>query len=216
LYLANPSAGPRALVARLASWCFDWKENQMAENYYTNLNTNVRFTDDISFKLLGLVPLFSGSGILVAVMKSEYFWLPAIYAIAAFGALVTLGLFRWELRNIQICNWLIDRGAALEESEDKKTAGQFYQRPKPPMRIGKTEAEKLIYGATTFVWLLLPWLVYSTEQAKSNTGPPINQTLNSIYIAFAVIVAILAVLSMVAPVNVASEAASEDASKQRP
>jgi hypothetical protein len=37
----------------------------MDGNYYTNLNTNIRSTDDISFKLLGLVPLFSGSGMLV-------------------------------------------------------------------------------------------------------------------------------------------------------
>lgn len=64
----------------------------MAENYYTNLNNNIRFTDDVSFKLLGLVPLFSGSGMLVAVMRSEYFWSPAIYAIyVAFAVIV--GLF---------------------------------------------------------------------------------------------------------------------------
>lgn len=177
----------------------------MAENYYTNLNNNIRFTDDISFKLLGLVPLFSGSGMLVAVMRSEYFWSPAIYAIAAFGALVTLGLFRWELRNIQTCLWLINRGAALEQTEDQKKPGQFYQRPKAPMGVGKTQAEKLIYGVTIFIWLLLPWLVYSTEQAKRNTGPPINQTLNSIYIALAVVVGIFAVVSIVAPLKVAPE-----------
>src|SRR5687768_13834377 len=159
----------------------------MAENYYTNLNNNIRFTDDVSFKLLGLVPLFSGSGMLVAVMRSEYFWSPAIYAIAAFGALVTFGLFRWELRNIQTCRWLINRGAALERTEDQTKAGQFYQRPKSPMGVGKTEAEKMIYGVTIFTWLLLPWLVYTTAQVKSNAAPPLNQTLNGIYIAFAVL-----------------------------
>lgn len=188
----------------------------MPENYYTNLCNNIRVTDDISFKLLGLVPLFSGAGMLVAVLRSEYFWSPAIYAMAAFGSLVTLGLFRWELRNIQTCLWLIRRGADVEKAEDQEKPGQFYLRTRAPMAVGKTEAEKLIYGATIFAWLLLPWLVYSTEQVKSNTGPPINQTLNSIYIAFAVIVGVLAVLSIVLPVNVASEVASqEDTSKQR-
>ena len=44
------------------------------DTYYTNINNNIRSTDDISFKLLGIVPLFSGSGILVAILKSEYFW----------------------------------------------------------------------------------------------------------------------------------------------
>ena len=174
----------------------------MDGNYYTNLNTNIRFTDDISFKLLGLVPLFSGAGMLVALMRSEYFWSPAIYAIAAFGSLVTLGLFRWELRNIQNCLWLIDRGAALERTEDQTNAGQFFQRPRSPMGVGKTQAEKLIYGVTIFTWLLLPWLVYTTAQVKSNALPPLNATLNSSYIAFAVIVGIFALLSIIMPLKV--------------
>ena len=116
----------------------------MLDNYYTNLCTNIRFTDDISFKLLGLVPLFSGSGLFLAVMRSDYFWSPAIYGISLFGALVTLGLFRWELRNIQICMWLIARGGDLEKTEDATTARQFHRRSRSPLGIGKTEAEKLI------------------------------------------------------------------------
>ncbi|HSK63211.1 MAG TPA: hypothetical protein VK893_05200 [Pyrinomonadaceae bacterium] len=172
------------------------------DNYYTNLNTNIRFTDDISFKLLGLVPLFSGAGILVAIMRSEYLWSPAIYAVGAFGALITLGLFRWELRNIQNCLWLIHCGRVLEQTEDATKPGQFYQRPGAPMRIGKTEAEKLVYSVTIFTWLLLPWLVYSTAQVKNNSAPVINETLNSIYLAFAAIVGIFAVVSLVVPLNV--------------
>lgn len=173
----------------------------MDGNYYTNLNTNIRFTDDISFKLLGLVPLFSGSGILVALLRSEYLWSPAIYAMAAFGALITFGLFRWELRNIQNCLWMIKCGKAMEAADDATKPGQFFRRPRSPMGIGKTEAEKLIYGVTIFTWLLLPWLVYSTAQAKTNTIPPLNQTLNCIYIAFAVIVALLTLVSIVMRVN---------------
>jgi hypothetical protein len=173
----------------------------MDGNYYTNLNTNIRFTDDISFKLLGLVPLFSGSGILVALLRSEYFWSPAIYAMAAFGGLITLGLFRWELRNIQNCLWLINCGKELEKADDPVKAGLFYRRPGSPLGIGKAEAEKLIYGVTIFTWLLLPWLVYTTAQAKTSTIPPVNQTLNCIYIAFAVIVGSFTLVSMALPLN---------------
>ena len=180
-------------------------ERVKSENYYTNLNNNIRTTDDISFKLLGLVPLFSGSGILVALLRSEYFWSPAIYAMAAFGALITFGLFRWELRNIQTCLWLIKCGAALEKAEDATQPGQFYRRPKAPLGIGKTKAEKLIYGVTIFTWLLLPWLVYTTAQAKTHTIPPLNQTLNCIYIAFAAILGLFTVVSILAPLNVDSE-----------
>ena len=175
---------------------------EQSENYYTHLNANIRSTDDISFKLLGLVPLFSGSGILVALLRSEYFWSPAIYAMAAFGALITFGLFRWELRNIQTCLWLIKCGKALEQAEDAGKPGQFYCRPEAPLGIGKTEAEKLIYGVTIFTWLVLPWLVYTTAQAKTNDIPPVNQTLNYIYIAFAAIVGIGTLVSMAAPLNV--------------
>ena len=178
----------------------------MLDNNYTNLCNSIRFTDDVSFKLLGLVPLFSGSGMLVAVAKSEWFWSPAIYAIGIFGGLITLGLFRWELRNIQTCKWLISCGAALEQSEDQVKPAQFYRRPESPMRWGKTEAEKLIYGATTLIWLLLPWLVYTTVRAKNsatpNGAPPrVDQTLNAIYIALAVVIGILTLVSIILPVN---------------
>ena len=173
----------------------------MAENYYTNLNANIRFTDDISFKLLGFVPLFSGSGMIVAVLKSEYFWSPAIYAIAAFGALVTLGLFRWELRNIQNCLWLIACGTAAEEKDDASKPGQFYQRPESPMGIGKTEAEKLIYGVTVFTWLLLPWLVYTSVFAKVSAPPPVPDKLNNIYIGLAAVVGIVTIVSIVMPLK---------------
>ena len=171
------------------------------DTYYTNINNNIRSTDDISFKLLGIVPLFSGSGILVAILKSEYFWSPAIYAIAAFGALVTLGLFRWELRNVQTCVWLIKCGATLEETLFQGKPGQFFRRPAAPLRIGKTQAEKLIYGVIIFTWLSLPWLVYSTAQAKTSVTLYLNQTWNSIYIVVAVIVGVATVVSIVAPLS---------------
>ena len=177
----------------------------MPENYYTNLCNNVRSTDDISFKLLGLVPLFSGSGLLLAVLKSDYFWSPAIYAIAAFGALITLGLFRWELRNIQTCSWLIRRGADVEEAEDEQKAGQFYRRTAAPLGVGKTEAEKLIYGATTFTWLLLPWVVYSTAQVKK-LQPELYQNLYNVYLIFAAVVGLFTLLSMFMPVSTAPKA----------
>lgn len=126
-------------------------------DHYGDICKNIRVTDDVSFKLLGLVPLLSGSGILVVVLKSEALLSPAVYLISLFGALLTLGLFRWELRNIQTCQWLIQRAADIERSEDEKKPGQFYRRSLAPalltLRFGKTEAEKLVYGVTTGAWL---------------------------------------------------------------
>ena len=78
-------------------------------------------------------------------------------AFALFAAAITLGLFRWELRNIQNCNWLRKRAEALE-SVATITATAVVQ-PEPPFGIGKTEAEKWMYSVTIFAWLLLPPLV---------------------------------------------------------
>jgi hypothetical protein len=181
----------------------------MPENYYTTICTNIRFTDDISFKLLGLVPLFSGAGMFVAVLKSEYAWSPAIYGLAAFGALITLGLFRWELRNIQTCKWLIDCGKALERGEHPADPGQFYRRANSPLGVGKTEAEKLIYGVTIFTWLLLPWLVYSSAQLKNNPPPMLDEPLNNAYILLATLVGVVTVMSMILPVKAAPEPPSQ-------
>jgi hypothetical protein len=85
---------------------------------YTELCNNIRATDEISFKLLGAVPFASGvgAGILTILDKSNL--LNSVYAVmglSVLGAVITLGLFRWELRNIQKCNWLIARAARVEQ-----------------------------------------------------------------------------------------------------
>src|SRR5687767_7873534 len=127
----------------------------MPDNYYSEIGTNVRVTDDISFKLLGLVPLVSGSGILAILFQGEALWSPAIYFIALIGALVTFGLFRWELRNIQTCEWLRQRAADIESRTalvQEHGIGHFLNRESAPailgVEVGKTEAEKLIYTVT--------------------------------------------------------------------
>ena len=85
-----------------------------------------------------------------------------LWLISLFGTMVTLGLFRWELRNIQNCKWLASRAAEMEKDEFGVTSGQFSGRDEAPrlfgVRVGKTEAEKIIYIATIFSWLALPWV----------------------------------------------------------
>lgn len=140
--------------------------------HYSEICANVRATDEISFKLLGLVPLVSGSGIFVAFLegKTQALALPAIDLLSLFGAVVTFGLFRWELRNIQTCNWLRERASEIEKetlSDKENGVGQFYHRPGAPLifglRFGKTEAEKLIYSTSVIAWLSLPWAVRSAS-----------------------------------------------------
>lgn len=49
------------------------------DSTYREICNNVRVTDDISFKLLSLVPLVSGSAVLVLVMKADIFWSPGMF-----------------------------------------------------------------------------------------------------------------------------------------
>jgi len=77
--------------------------------------------------------------------------------LSLFAALVTLGLFRWELRNIQTCSWLRRRAELLENIV--VTEAQVPKQPLPPRGIGKTEAEKWVYSVTIITWLCIPFMV---------------------------------------------------------
>jgi hypothetical protein len=95
------------------------------ERYYGELCSNIRATDDISFKLLGFVPLISGAGIIAVLSAREKLALPpaAVVLVALFAATVTLALYRWECRNIDICIWLIGRAADVEREMLEATHG---------------------------------------------------------------------------------------------
>jgi len=78
-----------------------------ADSVYRETCFNIRATDDISFKLMGTVPLLSGAAILTVFLKGpiQPGSGPVVVALSMFAAFVTLGLFRWELRNVQTCSW---------------------------------------------------------------------------------------------------------------
>ena len=153
-------------------------DRERLSEVYKEICNNIRVTDEISFKLLGTVPLAAGigSGTLTVLEKSELlkgYSGFSVLALSALGSLITVGLFRWELRNIQKCNWFISRAAKLEKLlfPDQKGKVQFggISSPKdvsaseineiaissmlkPPW--GKTQAEKLIYYAAIATWFV--------------------------------------------------------------
>jgi hypothetical protein len=142
---------------------------------YKSLIENIKTTDDISFKLLGTVPLLSGvgSGALSLLLQSgQKLNGVSVLALSLVGCAITIGLFRWELRNIQRCAWFISRAAKIEQqifpndnvgqfkgfgSKDNLkakelsdiTLSKFWKWPG-----GKTQAEKLIYSAAIAAWLI--------------------------------------------------------------
>jgi len=175
-----------------------------AEHVYSETCSSIRATDDISFKLMGIVPLLSGATLLTFFLKGELAADKAgvVVALSLFAALVTLGLFRWELRNIQTCSWLRERAEALERVVI--TAAGVTRQPSPPLifeftwiplgvRIGKTEAEKWIYSITILAWLCTPTVV-SKFETQSWWLP--------IYISSAVLIALVTAFSALVSVRV--------------
>lgn len=168
----------------------DLERDKFILKVYEEVCTNIRTSDDISFKLLGLVPLISSSG--AAILTLSKIWPDtssiAILLISLVAMAVTFGLFKWEIRNVQKCDWLVARAAELERSffqfqdseAKKRTMSQFYgwdSQRRPPLfgripkfrtiegeesdkerypwykKIGKTQAERIIYWSSIAAWL---------------------------------------------------------------
>ena len=123
---------------------------------YLEICKRIEQTDEISFKLMGLVPLVSGVAFLGLSLDNDIAprQATAIAMVSLFSALTTLGLFRWELRNIQTCKWLRERAKSIEARYAKRS--KLPKQPNPPLCLGKTEAEKAIYAVTITAWLLIP------------------------------------------------------------
>jgi xanthosine utilization system XapX-like protein len=69
--------------------------------------------------LLGLVPLVSGIGIVVVLLdrSNQPAWSPMVVFVGLFGALVTFAIYRWEVRNLMTCEWLIRLASTLEQDQ---------------------------------------------------------------------------------------------------
>ena len=147
---------------------------------YQRVRAEISTTDDISFKLMGLVPLISGAGLLSLIFSDKVPALAgasgaspsgatAVTALCLFAAAVTLGLFRWELRNVQACNWLIARAHALEARglAALDLDARLLDRPRAPDGIGKEIAEKSIYGVTVAVWLTVPVAIGAFDRSPT-------------------------------------------------
>lgn len=166
-----------------------------ADKLYEQLSANIRSTDDISFKLLGLVPLVSGAALGTLLLKDaqpmgERLSPSLITLFALFAAAVTLGLFRWELRNVQECAHLIRLAGALAR-ERLVGVGVSPARPPRPQGIGKTEAEKIIYGATILAWLALPPAVGAVSLAPLEASA---RTIAYVVVALTMLLGMLASL----------------------
>lgn len=134
--------------------------------------SKIKETDEISFKLMGLVSFVSGVSIYLLLtqdtIKVDQGIIPVpdyvFIMTGIFGALLTFFIYRWEKRNIQSCNHFRDQAKSFEKAicgEEKNVPGLYKNFPASPkllgIKFGKTEAEKGIYFITFIFWLLIPF-----------------------------------------------------------
>lgn len=153
----------------------DKTEVETATTIYREVCNNIRTTDEVSFRLLGLVPLVTAAGIFGIIYKPEFVSSPLAVVITIFAAIVTSALFCWELRNLRLCSSYIEYAKILEKyvfysamgklaekeplnkstlKERTRGQGLFSSRPDTKV-IRKTIAECIIYSATISAWITI-------------------------------------------------------------
>jgi hypothetical protein len=93
---------------------------------YAQVGENYRQIDDLRLRLLALLPLATGTGLLVLLgghSVSAAIDVPA----GVFGMVATLSLYFYELHGVEKCAHYIYRGARLEN--DLGVPGSFTNRP---------------------------------------------------------------------------------------
>lgn len=120
---------------------------------YAEVCTRYRAIDEFRAKLLGLLPLASGTGIFLLLNSTSDTVI--LTPVGVFGVAVTLGLYFYELRGIQYCVHLIAAGRALED--ELRISGAFSTRPRQHVGglISEISASHLIYGSVIAAWIFV-------------------------------------------------------------
>ena len=120
---------------------------------YAQVADNYRQIDDLRLRLLALLPLATGTGLLVLLgghSVSAAVDVPA----GVFGMVATLSLYFYELHGIEKCAHYIDRGAQIERDLD--VPGSFTNRPHDIFGVvSELLPSELIYPASFAGWLFL-------------------------------------------------------------
>jgi hypothetical protein len=125
--------------------------------------------DDFRAKLLALLPLASGTGILLLLSqdaKSEN-----LIAVGVIGLGATVGLSLYEVRCIRRCRTLINAGMRLEvllnfpalnpgrdPAPDQDRRLGAFGAPRHPFLLGPATASVIVYSTVIAGWAYLIWL----------------------------------------------------------
>ena len=124
---------------------------------YEQLCNSYRAIDDFRAKLLGFLPLATGTGVFLLITDQAKFKYiqPLFLPIGVFGVIVTLGLFFYELYGVKKCSYIIEAGKQLENDLQIKN-GQFTTRPPGvALLINEPLAAGIIYPAVLAAWTFL-------------------------------------------------------------
>ncbi len=155
--------------------------DEMQTTIYQAICTSYNAINDWRAKLLGFLPLASGAGIFFLLNssfttvttqgKSTTITTPLtqyLLPIGIVGALVTFGLFIYDIRAIQLRTSLVEAGKAIEADQPKsedaqpKPGGQFTHRPRGYGHVlSDTLGSTLIYFAVIAGWLFLGLIFHS-------------------------------------------------------
>ena len=120
---------------------------------YAQVGENYRAVDDLRLRLLALLPLATGAGILVLLgshSASAVIGVP----VGVFGMIATLSLYFYELHGVVKCAHYIDRGVQLEYKLN--VPGVFTNRPHHIFGVvSELLPAALIYPASFAGWLFL-------------------------------------------------------------
>lgn len=125
---------------------------------YEQLCNSYRAIDDFRAKLLGFLPLATGTGVFLLITdQAKIVSMQNLFQpIGLFGLVITLGLFFYELYGIKKCTRLIRVGKELEEKVLEVSNGQFATRPPGvALLINEPFAASLIYPAVLAAWTFL-------------------------------------------------------------
>ena len=139
--------------------------DQHLEKTYDQLCESYRAIDDMRMKLLGVLPLATGTGIFVLLNKDA----PQLLkenspAIGTFGFLVTFGLALYEVYGIRKCHALILTGKGIEIRLG--VPGQFLTRPDALLGlVNEPLAGGFIYPAVLAAWTYVAFYPCPTAAA---------------------------------------------------
>jgi hypothetical protein len=120
---------------------------------YAQVGENYRAVDDLRLRLLALLPLATGAGILVLLGSHNVTAVIGV-PVGVFGMIATVSLYFYELHGIVKCDHYIYRGQQLEDDLD--VPGAFTDRPHQMFGVvSELLPAALIYPASFAGWLFL-------------------------------------------------------------